>query len=109
MRTFEYKDNKWYEIIPCEPTLEQLEILNSTDETPESIDAKSLVLKSITKRRYTSGLLKNALDSIYNSVKPDVDFEFIDCVLTTENNSDFYGLLNYRIDEELHQVRIPNE
>jgi len=107
MRTFEYKDSKWYEIILCEPTLEQLEILNSTDDTSEAIEAKSLILKSITKRRYTAGLLKNALDSIYNSVKPDVDFEFIDCVLSTENENDFYGLFNYRIGEEQYQVRVP--
>lgn len=106
MRTFEYKNNKWYEIIYQDITAEQYAILNSDDESIESLNEKSSLISSISKRRLVYGNYAEKLNNIYQSTAPNSEFELVDIVISTINEVDFFGLMNYRIGDEYVQKRI---
>jgi hypothetical protein len=103
MKTFDLKDGVWVELISVTPTQEQLDILASEDESLN--EQKKTILSQINYSEPAMDASK--LEELYQSMIPTEPgvYELLGVQLS-EDNGEYFGILNCRINGEHKQIRL---
>lgn len=81
MKTFKYDDGNWFEILYDKPV--------------------DKCYKKLTNK------LRKPLDEIFDGIKPvETEYEVVSLILSEDDDSYYYGIFNYRINNEFFQIRI---